>query len=223
MSHTSHDAGKDMKAYVVGFVLSILFTLIPYYMVVHHTATGSALLAAILSFAVVQMLIQVTFFLHLGRGQKPKWNLYFFISTIGIILVVVGGSIMIINNLHYNMTPDDQTKKIISDEGIYQISGEKTGACQSTKVNHKVTIISGQATPRHTVAAKCDTLTFIAEDGASHKVTFGTYTQVTPYVGETTLVVQKNHSQTITLSEPGTYQFYDQLQPELSGDFAVSQ
>src|SRR5687768_12731131 len=91
---TQNSEHGTMKSYVIGFVLSLIFTFIPYYLVVNKTVSGGVLLATILGFAVLQMIIQITFFLHLGRGPKPKWNLYFFISTVGIILVVVGGSIM---------------------------------------------------------------------------------------------------------------------------------
>lgn len=231
MSKTSQGAGREpkeergtMRSYVIGFILSLLFTFIPYFLVVSHTISGTTALATILGFAVLQMLVQVTFFLHLGRGPKPNWNLFFFISTVGIILVVVGGSIMIINNLHYNMLPSDQTKKLANDEGIYQIGGEKTGACKLTQAaNHKVTIKNGQASPMNTVASKCDTLTFINEDNEIRDITFGEHPRHETYGGESELTVQKGRSKTITLSDPGTYKFHDHLRPEIAGDFTVIQ
>ncbi len=217
----NHEHGT-IESYVTGFVLSLLATFVPYYMVTKQTVTGSALLATILGFAVVQMIIQVTFFLHLGRGPKPNWNLYFYVATVGIILVVVGGSIMIINNLHYNMSPSDQIKKLANDEAIYQIGGEKTGACKEIQANHKVTIINGQVNPLHTVAQKCDTLTFISEDSGSREIAFGTHPAHEAYAGETDLTIRKGLSKTITLSESGTYQFHDHLHEETAGDFTVT-
>lgn len=211
-----------MKSYVTGFILSLILTFIPYYLVVNQAVTGSALLATIIGFAVLQMVIQVTFFLHLGRGPKPNWNLFFFISTVGIILVVVGGSIMIINNLHYNMSPSDQRKKLVGDEGIYQIGGEITGACYGQHTNHKVTIKNGQVRPLYTVASKCDRLTFINEDDEVREITFGTHPEHGVYAGENELIVRKGRSKSITLSEPGTYQFHDHLQAEIAGHFTVA-
>lgn len=230
MSTTSNSIDGDrnpehgtMKSYVVGFILSLVFTFIPYYLVVKQTITGGALLATILGFALLQMVIQVTFFLHLGRGPKPKWNLFFFVSTVGIILIVVGGSIMIINNLHYNMLPSDQTKKLIGDEAIYQIGGEKTGACQGAYANHKVVIKNGQVTSLHTLASKCDTLTFINEDSVVRAIAFGTHPEHEAYAGETELMVRNGQNKTISLSEPGTFQFHDHLHAEIAGDFTVTQ
>jgi cytochrome o ubiquinol oxidase operon protein cyoD len=209
-------------AYVVGFILSLIFTLIPYYLVVNHHFSSTVLLTTILGFGVTQMIIQVTFFLHLGRGPKPNWNLFFFIATVGIVLVVIGGSIMIINNLHYNMAPDDQTQKLINDEAIYQVGGLKTGACQGQYNKRKIVIRNGQVNPSHTLASKCDTLTFINEDKMSRKIAFGTYPGHQAYAGQTDLSLPKGYSQTITLSESGNYEFYDQLHPEASGDFRVT-
>ncbi len=224
LHHTGHEPAREhgtTGSYVIGFILSLVFTLIPYFLVVRHTVSGTALLATILGFAVLQMVIQITFFLHLGRGPKPKWNLFFFISTVGIILVVVGGSIMIINNLHYNMLPSDQIKKLANDEAIYQIGGKKTGACQEIQANHTVTIKNGLATPLHTVAQKCDTLTFINEDNVIRDIAFGTHPQHEAYAGESELTIRRGQGESITLSESGTYKFHDHLHEETAGDFTV--
>jgi cytochrome o ubiquinol oxidase operon protein cyoD len=211
------------RAYIIGFILSLVFSLIPYYLVVNHRLAGNVLLATILGFALVQMIIQITFFLSIGRGPKPNWQLYFFISTVGIILAVVGGSILIVHNLHYNMQPSDQTKKLINDEGIYQVGGELTGACQGQHTNHQVTISRSEASPVHIKASKCDTLTFMSGDNKAHQIAFGAYPQNLSYAGETKLAIQKGYNQTITLSESGVYQFYDALQAQVSGDFTVSE
>lgn len=223
MSHDESSQEHDtMMSYVIGFLLSLLFTIIPYYLVANHKLAGNGLLATILGFAAVQMIIQVTFFLHLGRGPKPKWNLFFFISTVIGILVVVTGSIVIINNLHYNMTSSDQAKRLANDEAIYQVGGIKTGACQTIKANHKVTIKNGQVTPLHTTAQLCDTLTFINEDSDPRDITFGEHPAHETYAGESELIVRKGQSKTLTLSESGTFKFHDHLQPDVAGDFTVA-
>lgn len=217
---TQHEH-KTLESYIVGFILSLIFTFIPYYMVVNHTLSSPKLFLAILGFAVLQMLVQITFFLHLGRGPKPFYNVGFFISTVGIILVVVGGSIVIINNLHYNMSPADQIKRLVNDEGIYQVGGEKTGACQGRHANHLVTIKNGQVSPVRTLAIKCDTLTITNDDKISREITFGPHPGHQSYAGVRELVLRKGLSKTITLSEPGTYQFHDHLRKETAGNFTV--
>src|SRR5689334_1080476 len=101
-----------LESYAIGFSLSFLLTAIPYYLVVHKSASSNLLLTAIIGFAVMQMLTQIFFFLHLGRGPKPLYNVAFFAATVGIILVVVGGSIFIMNHLHYNMTPQEASRQL---------------------------------------------------------------------------------------------------------------
>ncbi|HJQ08270.1 MAG TPA: cytochrome o ubiquinol oxidase subunit IV [Candidatus Saccharimonadales bacterium] len=213
------------KSYTIGFVLSLIFTCIPYYLVVEKVVSGNVLLATILGFAVLQMIIQIVFFLHLGREKSPHWQLLFFISTIGIILVVVMGSLWIMHHLHYNMTPvtlADVSKKLVEKEGIYQIGGEKTGACQGAHANLKVVIKNGQVAPAHTAARVCDTLTFINEDSVVREMTFGTHPRHGAYAGESELTVRKGRGKTITLTEPGTYQFHDHLHEETAGSFTVT-
>jgi cytochrome o ubiquinol oxidase subunit IV len=221
MSNPTHNTAGDLKAYVTGFILSLIFTFLPYYMVVNQNVSGTALLATIIGFAFLQMAIQIFFFLHLGRGPKPLYNVVFFFSTLGIILVVVGGSLFIMSHLHYNMTPAEVTKKLAQDEAIYQVGGEKTGACYGQHASHKVTIKNSQVSPLHTAASKCDTLTFINEDEAAREITFGTHPEHQAYGGEIELVIQKGRGKTITLSESGTYLFHDHLEPEITGDFTV--
>ncbi len=210
-----------MKSYVIGLILSLVVTLIPYYLVVNQSISGTALLATILGFAVIQMVIQITFFLHIGRGPKPNWNLFFYVATVGVILIIVGGSILIINNLHYNMSSTDITKKLVNDEGISQIGGQATGACQELRVNHKVNIKNGVVSPLHTAAHKCDTLTFINEDNEIRDISFGPHLAHEAYAGVAELSVQKGYGKTITLSESGTYQFHDHLHAETAGYFNV--
>jgi cytochrome o ubiquinol oxidase operon protein cyoD len=230
MSKLLHNTTKQPKAehgtttsYVIGFLLSLVFTAIPYYLVVNKIITGNSLLATILGFAVLQMAVQIFFFLHLGRGPKPFYNVAFFIATAGIILVVVLGSIFIIDHLNYNMaTPKAMTTKLAQDEGISQVGGEKTGACADIGINHQVVMLKGQVTPLRTEARLCDSFTFINQDDTVRSITFGSYALQEVYGGETRLMVRKGHPKTITLNQLGSHLFHDQFQPGAVGYFVVT-
>ncbi len=212
-----------IKSYVIGFLLSLVFTAIPYYLVVNKSVTGSSLLATILGFAVLQMAVQIFFFLHLGRGPKPLYNVAFFVSTVGIILMVVLGSIFIMDHLNYNMmAPEATTKKLAQDEGISQVGGEKTGACANIGANHQVIIQNGQLSPLHTDAQLCDSLSFINKDATAHDIVFGSYAQPEGYGGESGLTVRPGRSKTITLNQLGSHLFHDHLHSETAGYFTVT-
>src|SRR4051812_4722311 len=106
---TESNEHGSITSYVIGFVLSLVLTIIPYYMVTRHVISGSALLLAILGIGIAQMLVQILFFLHLGRGPKPFYNVVFFVATAGMITMVIGASIIIMNNLYHNISPQEVT------------------------------------------------------------------------------------------------------------------
>jgi cytochrome o ubiquinol oxidase operon protein cyoD len=211
-----------IKSYVIGYLLSLLLTFIPYNLVVNEMLKGTALLVAILFIAMLQLIVQIVFFLHLGRGPKPDWNLYFFISTFSLILVVVGGSMFIINNITYNMLPSDQVKRLVNGEGISQIEGSETGACYGQFEKYMITIKDNMPDTAVVNANECDTIFFVNEDAETHQIVFGTYPIREVYAGIDVLEVKKGRSKNIKLSEPGTYYYYDALNPELRGSFNVA-
>ena len=92
------------KSYIIGFILSIILTVIPYKIVVDGLLDSDLqTIIAITIFALGQFLVQVIFFLHLGDEAKPRWNLLAFIFTIIVIAILVAGSLWIMYNLNYNM------------------------------------------------------------------------------------------------------------------------
>lgn len=211
------------RSYIVGFALSLVFTFIPYYLVVGQGVTGAVLLVTILGFAVLQMIIQVVFFLHLGREGKPHWQLGFLVSTVGMIVVVVGASLWIMHHLHANMSAINVTDKVSEDEAVHQIHGAQTGTCPGgTGANHEIVLKSGAASPRHVDAKLCDTITIVNEDGAMREIAFGSHARMETYAGETGKDVRPGRSMVLTLTELGTHQFHDHLGDEVSGDFTVT-
>ena len=106
------------KSYIIGFLISIALTLGAYIVVTANIVSGILLIAFVLTLAVVQLFVQVYFFLHLGREAKPRWNTLFLLSTIGLILIVVIGAIWIINHLNYNMTPQQMDQYVVTEDGF---------------------------------------------------------------------------------------------------------
>ena len=106
--------------YLVGFGLSLVFTLNAYIAVTQNAdkAMTGGLLALLLGLAIAQLVVQVFFFLHLGKESKPRWNGLAFITMIMVVLFIVIGSIWIMNNLNYNMMGDHAAEMIMEDEGL---------------------------------------------------------------------------------------------------------
>jgi cytochrome o ubiquinol oxidase subunit IV len=106
-----------IKSYTLGFTLSILLTLAAYFIVANHLLSGAMASLAIIGLALIQLWVQLIFFLHLGQESKPHWNLWMFLATFSLILIVIIGSLWIMQHLNYHMMPDDE---IIKNEGIYK-------------------------------------------------------------------------------------------------------
>ncbi len=224
--HTPKREHGTTKSYVTGFILSLVFTIIPYYLVVEKVMTGNAVIGTILGFGVLQMLVQVIFFLHLGREKKPYWQRSFLMATIGGIVVVVGGSLWIMSHLRYNMTPvtrDDESMKLIEDEGIPQIGGEKTGACSGQYETYKVTLKDSTIVPNSISAKMCDRLTFINDSSETRYIMFGSFETPEAYGGEDMLTITKMRPKTIVLNQTGTHQFHDHQDAEQAGQFTVTE
>ena len=111
------------KSYLIGFLLSLCLTLAAYLMVSRHTSSNGVLVFGVVCLALVQLFVQLKFFLHLGSESKPKWNLLVFGFMLGVLLILVFGSLWIMYNLNYHhggypvspANPDAYTKQ---DEGI---------------------------------------------------------------------------------------------------------
>ena len=105
LSH-SNDHGAShgsVKTYMTGFILSIILTVIPFWMVMNGSASKPVILGAILVTAVIQILVHLVCFLHMNTKSDEGWNMTAFIFTVIIIAILVVGSIWIMWNLNYNM------------------------------------------------------------------------------------------------------------------------
>ncbi|MDR3642281.1 MAG: cytochrome C oxidase subunit IV family protein [Candidatus Doudnabacteria bacterium] len=111
------------KSYLIGYIASILLILLAYLPVQIHLASGHRLLShgfimgAVILLAIVQMIVQLIFFLHLGN-KNSRWNIVFLISTIGIVLIVVAGSVWIMTSLNNSMS-SQQIDNYMQDQGSF--------------------------------------------------------------------------------------------------------
>lgn len=98
--HDAHEAHGSFKSYVIGFVLSLVLTIIPLVVVLNDMLEGTPAMVVLLVAAVLQFVVQLLFFMHLREEKKPRWNLMALILGIFILLTIVIGSIWIMT---YNM------------------------------------------------------------------------------------------------------------------------
>ena len=110
----------------MGFVLSLVLTIGAAWLVSAYISSGRAMFAPdvligiVLALAIVQLFVQLIFFMHLADESGPRWKLGALVSAVGIILIVVVGSIWIMDHLNYNMmaSPADMNTYIQSQDGF---------------------------------------------------------------------------------------------------------
>src|ERR1700735_4015789 len=96
MAHDNHhhdSAGANhgtTKSYVTGFILSIILTAIPFYMVMHPGYSHAAIIASIVGIAVIQILVHLYYFLHMNSTSEQRWNTVSFAFTVMVLALLVG-------------------------------------------------------------------------------------------------------------------------------------
>ena len=103
-ANDSHDAGHgSVKSYAIGFILSVILTIIPFGLVMYPTLPKATTLAIVLLFAVIQVVVHLYYFLHLDRSQAQRNNVIAFVFTAIVILLLVGLSLWIMFSIHTYM------------------------------------------------------------------------------------------------------------------------
>lgn len=100
-----------MKKYAIGFIVSLLLTCSAFASVEYEWFNGGMLLLVIGMLAVIQAIVQLYYFLHLGEELKPRIRLLTLSFMLVILLIIVVGSLWIMQHLNYNMmqmTPDEK-------------------------------------------------------------------------------------------------------------------
>lgn len=112
-------AHGTVATYIAGFMLSVALTLVAYVLVVNQAIPNrELLLGSVIGLAVVQFIVQMVFFLHLGRGRGTRFNLVVLSFMLVVLFILVLGTLWIMHDLDYNMMPPEELERqIIEDEG----------------------------------------------------------------------------------------------------------
>jgi cytochrome o ubiquinol oxidase subunit IV len=107
--HHAHDDGgyhATVKGYAIGFGLSVLLTAIPFWLVMGQVLPSPRITAfVILAFAAVQMVVHMVYFLHMNAKAEGGWSLLALIFTVGLVVIMLAGSIWVMVHLNTNMMP----------------------------------------------------------------------------------------------------------------------
>jgi cytochrome o ubiquinol oxidase operon protein cyoD len=103
-----HPAGAhgSFKSYMTGFVLSVILTAIPFWLVMSDVL-GNAVHTTliIMAFAVVQIVVHMIYFLHMNTKSEGGWTILALIFTLTLVVITLTGSIWVMYHLNTNMMP----------------------------------------------------------------------------------------------------------------------
>lgn len=101
----------SLRGYVTGFLLSVVLTAIPFWLVMNDVLSNSMLTAiVIMGLAAVQIVVHMVYFLHMNSRSESGWTMMALIFTIVIVAIALSGSLWVMYHLNANMMPTELHK-----------------------------------------------------------------------------------------------------------------
>ena len=105
-----HDNGEPhstFSGYMTGFVLSIILTAIPFWLVMTKViADRNTAVLMLGAFAVLQILVHMVCFLHMNGKVEGGWTLLSTIFTVVFVAIAIAGTLWVMFHMNSNMMPE---------------------------------------------------------------------------------------------------------------------
>lgn len=96
----------SFREYMTGFILSIILTVIPFWLVLGNVLESTGLtIFLIVSFGAAQMIVHMVYFLHMNPKSEGGWLLLSLAFTVMLVFIAIAGSLWIMHHLNSNMMP----------------------------------------------------------------------------------------------------------------------
>ena len=108
--HDGHDHDHadhgTLKTYATGFILSVILTAIPFWLVMAGVIASNAVAAfVVVGLALAQIVVHMVFFLHMDTRSESGWTFMALMFTIVLIAIALSGSLWVMYHLTSNMMP----------------------------------------------------------------------------------------------------------------------
>ena len=102
----THPAHGTFKSYMTGFVLSVILTAIPFWLVMGNVLNDTLMTSIIImAFAAVQIVVHMIYFLHMNTKSEGGWTFIALVFTLTLVVVTLVGSIWVMYHMDQNMMP----------------------------------------------------------------------------------------------------------------------
>ncbi len=107
MSEHNNGAGHgSFKSYMIGFLLSVVLTLIPFGIVMGNVFESALpVIFIVFTLGALQMLVHLHYFMHVSLKVEEGWQAMSLIFTVLLVVIILAGSIWIMFHLDANMMP----------------------------------------------------------------------------------------------------------------------
>ena len=112
-----HDHGHEaaphgsLKDYLIGFVLAVILTVIPFWLVMGHVFQSQELtMFLVMALGAAQIGVHMVYFLHLNTRSEGGWNMLALIFTGVLVVIVLGASVWVMHEENANMMPMSSTQ-----------------------------------------------------------------------------------------------------------------
>ena len=103
MSAPHDDRRREVRIYLIGYAAALVLT-VAAFAAVHWPFTGAGMtFAFVLVLALVQVVVQFRCFLHIGLQRSSRDDLQLILFSTLIIVLMVGGTLVILSNLRTRM------------------------------------------------------------------------------------------------------------------------
>lgn len=127
MTHDAHHGGhhgdtgphSSFSGYMTGFVLSIVLTAIPFWLVMAKVITERNTAVLVLgAFAVVQILVHMVCFLHMNGKVEGGWTLLSTIFTVVFVAIAIAGTLWVMYQMNVHMMPEHPPQPAAAVSGM---------------------------------------------------------------------------------------------------------
>lgn len=94
-----------LRDYGIGFVLAVILTVIPFWLVMARPLEVGPTVAIIMTFAVIQVVVHMVYFLHMTPKAEGGWSFTSLIFTLIVVFIMLAGTIWVMYHLNTNMMP----------------------------------------------------------------------------------------------------------------------
>jgi cytochrome o ubiquinol oxidase subunit IV len=99
------EIAEGIRGYLVGFGLSVLATVVAFFLSGTSLVWQPSIPAALIVLAIAQMGVHIVFFLHITTRPDSINNVMALVFGIFIVFVLIVGSVWIMTHLNHNMIP----------------------------------------------------------------------------------------------------------------------